>query len=126
MKKYLLGLLVLALMACIKQTINTDVTFFESHTFDEVWEASLKAVSDIDFTIDSVDRETGFITAERGRHTLQNAPPRLSIMIEEYGNKVSVRCRILQKEQYVDIFGFGGKTVREFMTALNLNLNRQL
>jgi len=100
------------------------MTFYENFTYDEVWDASVKAVDDIDFTIDSIDREIGFIAAERGRHTLQNAPPRLSIMIENMGDRISVRCRILQKEQYIDIFGFGRKTIKEFMIALNLNLHR--
>ncbi len=124
MKKLLPMLLVLSMVACLKQTVNTDMTFYEDRTFDEVWNASVRALDDIDFTIDSVDRETGFIAAERGRHTLQSAPPRLSIMIEDMGDKISVRCRILQKEQYFDIFGFGRKTVRDFLTALNMNLNR--
>jgi len=124
MKKLLPMLMVLSMVACLKQTVNTDMTFYENRTFDEVWNASVRALDDIDFTIDSVDRETGFIAAERGRHTLQNAPPRLSIMIDDLGDKISVRCRMLQKEQYIDIFGFGRKTVRDFLTALNMNLNR--
>lgn len=124
MKKLLPMLLILSMAACVQQTINTDMQFYENFTYDEIWNASVKAVDDIDFTIDSVDRETGFIAAERGRHTLQNAPPRLSIMIEDMGDRISVRCRVLQKEQYIDIFGFGRKTIREFLVALNMNLNR--
>ena len=116
--------MIIASVTCIKQTINQDVTFVENHTFEEVWSASIKAVNDIEFTLDSTDKEAGFIAAERGKHILQNAPPRLAIMIKEIENKVMIECKILQKEQYIDIIGHGRKTIRNFMVALNLNLNR--
>lgn len=123
MKKLLMILLVLALVCCVNQTVRTGATFLDDHTFDEVWAASIKAVNDIDFTIDSVDIEAGFIGAESGRHIGQDAPPRLSIMITEARGRVYVDCKVLQKEQYIDIFGHGKKTIRKFMTALNMNLN---
>lgn len=124
MKKILLVLLIIASVACIKQTINQDVTFVENHSFEEVWRASIKTVNDIAFTVDSTDKEAGFIAAESGKHILQNAPPRLAIMIKEVDGKVMVECKVLQKEQYIDIIGHGRKTIRKFMVALNLNLNR--
>jgi hypothetical protein len=89
-----------------------------------VWEASIAAVNDISFTIDSIDREAGFIGAESGRYIFGgDAPPRLSIMIREYSDSVSVDCKVLQKEQLIDVFGIGKKISREFMMALNQNLN---
>ena len=124
MKKFWLILVVLALVSCVKQTIKQEATFLENHTFEEVWNASIKAVNDIKFIVDSVDKEAGFIAAERGRHVFEKAPPRLSVMIKEVGGQVYVDCKVLQKEQYVDIGGVGKKTVRNFMIALNQNLNR--
>jgi len=124
MKKVLLAFLVLATVSCLSQTVKTEKAFLENRSFDEVWEASIQAVNDIEFTIDSIDKEAGFIGAERGRHPLGgDAPPRLSIMIREYGESVSVDCKVLQKEQFVDVFGMGKKIVREFMIALNQNLS---
>ena len=124
MKKIFLALLILACVSCLNQTVNTKTTFLENRTFDEVWEASIKAVNDIDFTIDSIDKEAGFIGAERGTHVLGgDAPPRLSIMVKEYEKSVSVDCKVLQKEQFIDVLGMGKKIVREFMVALNQNLN---
>ncbi len=124
MKKILLALLILACISCLNQTVKTKTAFLENRTFDEVWRASIKAVNDIEFTIDSIDKETGFIGAERGRHLLGgDAPPRLSIMIREYDRSVSVDCKVLQKEQFIDVLGMGKKIVREFMVALNQNLN---
>lgn len=123
MKKPLLAVLLLACVSCAIQTINTETDYWRNRTFDEVWEASIAAVNDIDFTIDSMDRETGFIGAESGRYVLGgDAPPRLSIMIKEFDNSVSVDCKVLQKEQLVDVFGIGKKIMREFMSALNQNL----
>ncbi len=123
MKKLLWGLLVLACASCAIQTVKTETSYWQNRTFDEVWEASIAAVNDIEFTVDSIDRESGFIGAESGRYVLGgDAPPRLSIMIREYGDSVSVDCKVLQKEQFVDIFGIGKKIVREFMIALRQNL----
>jgi hypothetical protein len=124
MKKIWLILMVLALVSCVIQTIKQEATFLENHNFEEVWNASIKAVNDIRFIVDSVDKEAGFISAERGRHVFEKAPPRLSVMIKEVGGKVYVDCKVLQKEQYVDIGGIGKKAVRNFMIALNQNLNR--
>lgn len=123
MKKLLLASLFLVSLSCTQQIINHDMTFLDNHGFDEVWEASIKAVNDIDFTIDSVDKAAGFIAAESGMRVFESSPPRLSIMIKEMNGKIRVDCRVLQKE-HIDLGGHGKKTVRDFMTALNMNLNR--
>ena len=123
MKKLLALLIVLPFLSCTEQIINQDSTFLDSHTFNEVWEASIRAVKDIDFTIDSMDKETGFISAESGKRIFESEPPRISIMIKKMDSKVSVDCRVLQKE-FIDLAGHGKRTVRDFMTALNMNLNR--
>ena len=99
MKKIWLIFLCLATASCIKQTVNTETTFLEHFTFEEVWDASIRAVQDIHFTIDSVDKEAGFIGAESGTFLTQEVPPRLSIMISDGGDRVSIDCRVLQKEQ---------------------------
>ncbi|UCE41164.1 MAG: hypothetical protein JSV17_17305 [Candidatus Aminicenantes bacterium] len=124
MKKLWMPLLFVACISCAIQTVNTETNNWRNRTFDDVWDASIDAVNDIEFTIDSIDRETGFIGAESGRYILGgDAPPRLSIMIREFDDSVSVDCKVLQKEQFVDIFGIGKKIVREFMIALNQNLS---
>lgn len=125
MKKLLLAFLILFFVSCAIQTVKTETNYWRNRSFDEVWEASIEAVNDIEFTIDSMDKETGFIGAESGRYILGgDAPPRLSIMVREFGDSVSVDCKVLQKEQLVDIFGIGKKIMREFMLALNQNLSR--
>jgi len=123
MKKLWILLIIFFFLSCTQQIINQDTTFLDNHTYEEVWKASVRAVKDIDFTIDSADKETGFISAESGRRVFESRPPRLSIMIQEMDSKVSVDCRVLQKE-FIDLGGHGKKTVRNFMTALNMNLNR--
>jgi hypothetical protein len=123
MKKFWVILLALFLVACIRHTIKQEATFLENHTFEEVWNASIKAVNDIEFVVDSMDKSAGFIGAERGRHILEKVPPRLSIMIKEVGGKVYIDCKVLKKEQYIDLGGTGRKAIRKFMIALNQNLN---
>jgi hypothetical protein len=123
MKKFWLILVVLVLVSCVKHTIKQEATFLENHTFEEVWSASINAVNDIEFIVVSMDKESGFIAAERGRLVFEKAPPRLAVTIKEVGGKVYVDCKALQKEP-IDIGGAGKKTVRNFMIALNQNLNR--
>ena len=123
MKKFWVILVVLALVSCVKQTIKQETTFLENHTFEEVWDASIKAIDDIEFIVDSMDKDAGFIAAERARHLFEKASPRLSVMIKEVGGKVYVDCKVLKKDQYIDIGGTGKKAVRNFMIALNQNLN---
>ncbi len=123
MKKFWLILVVLVLVSCVKQTIKQEATFLENHNFEEVWSASIKAINDIKFVVDSMDKDAGFIAADRVRHLFEKAPPRLSVMIKEVGGKVYVDCKVLKKDQFVDLGGTGTKTVRKFMIALNQNLN---
>ena len=128
MKKALLVVLVvllfLALVSCVRQTVKRESRFLDDYTFEEVWTASIRAVNDIDFTIDSLDKDAGFIGAESGPHIGQDAPPRLSIMITEARGRVYINCKVLHKEEFIDLFGHGRRTVRKFMAALNRNLNR--
>lgn len=123
MKKTLILLLLAAATACVQQTIHQRSTFLDNHSFDEVWDATIKAVYDIKFTVDSVDRESGFIGALRGKDVLQKAPPRLSILISDLEGRVFVDFKVLQQDQYVDIMGYGNRTIRDLLTALNANLN---
>jgi len=123
MKKFIALLVVFIFLSCTQQIIHQDSTFLDNHSFEEVWEASVRAVEDIDFTIDSMDKETGFISAESGTRVFESEPPRLSIMIKRMDSRVSVDCRVLQKE-FIDLGGHGKRTVRSFMAALNMNLNR--
>lgn len=124
MKKFWVVLLVLVFISCVKHTIKQEAEFLDNYTFEQVWNASIKAINDIEFVVDSMDKDAGFIAAERGRHLFEKAPPRLSVMIKEVGGKVYVDCKVLKKEQFIDIGGTGRKAVRKFMIALNQNLNR--
>ena len=123
MKKFWVILLILVFISCVKQTIKQEATFLENYTFEEVWNASIKAINDIEFIVDSMDKDAGFIAAERGMRLFEKSPPRLSVMIKEVGGKVYVDCKVLKKEQYIDIGGTAKKAVRKFMIALNQNLN---
>jgi hypothetical protein len=123
-KKLLIVFLLAAATACIQQTVHQRSTFLDNHSFDEVWDATVKAVYDIKFTVDSADRESGFIGALRGKDVLQHAPPRLSIMISDRGGRVFVDCKVLQQEQFIDIMGYGNRTIRNLLAALNANLNQ--
>lgn len=125
MKKILLVVLVvllaLFLVSCVRQTVKRESRFLDDYTFEEVWKASIRAVNDIDFTVDSLDKDAGFIGAESGPPIGQDLPARLSIMITETRGRVYINCKVLHKE-YIDLFGHGRRTVRRFMTALNRNL----
>jgi hypothetical protein len=124
MKKWLLTPLLIACLCCTQQVINRDTTFLDNHSFEEIWNASIEAVDDIDFTIASMDKSSGFISAESGPRIFEDNPPHLSITIEEINGKVMVECKVLQKE-FIDIAGHGRRTIKNFLAALNMNLNRR-
>jgi len=124
MKKALILLMILSSIACIRQTVHHTSTYLDGHSLQEVWHASIHAVHDISFTVDSVDRRSGFISAESGPLIGQDIPPRMTILISQHRGRVFVECRMLQKDQFIDLFGHGKRLVRRFFTALNLNLNR--
>jgi len=124
-KKYLWLILALLLSACIQQTVRHEVAFYEEFYYDDIWQAAIHSINDIGFTIYSMDRASGFISAESGKHIGQEAPPRLSIIISESRGRIYVDCKVLQKEQYIDLFGHGRRIVRNFMSALNHNLHRR-
>lgn len=111
------------LMACIKQTLHRDVAFIERHSYESVFQASIRAVEDIGFTIHSMDRDTGFIGAESGPFIGDDMPPRLSILISQERERVFVDCKLLRPDEFVDIFGHGRRTVNDFLLALNIQLN---
>jgi len=129
MKKHLVIILVVTLVicitfiACIRQTLHRDIAFIDRHSFDSVWDASIRAVEDIGFTIHSMDRDTGFIGAESGPFIGDDMPPRLSILISQEQERVFVDCKILRPDEFFDIFGHGKRTVNDFMLALNVQLN---
>ena len=122
MKKFWVVFLMISTAACIQQTVHQRASLYENLSFDEVWDATIKAVYDIKFTVDSLDRESGFISALRGKDVLQHAPPRLSIMISDLEGKVYVDCKVLQQDQFFDILGHGNRTIRDLYNALNANL----
>lgn len=123
MKKLWLVLLMLSAAACIQQTVHQKASFIDNRSFDEVWDATIKAVYDIKFTVDSLDRESGFISALRGKDVLQEAPPRLSILISDLEGKIFIDCKVLQQDQFFDLLGHGNRTIRNLYSALNANLN---
>ncbi|MFC2157832.1 hypothetical protein ACFLT9_08350 [Acidobacteriota bacterium] len=112
------------LSACIRQTVNIKTSVFDGYSYMEVWRASIRAVNDIDYTVYSTDRDSGFIGAESGPYVFQELPPRLSIMIHDDIGRVYVECKIVQMDQFIDVFGYGKKTVRRFMRSLNEHLRR--
>jgi hypothetical protein len=110
MKKILLVLLALSFTSY----------FHQIHTFDEVWQASLKTVDDIGFKIENLDRNAGFIGAENG---CQLCPLRLLIMVTELKGRIYMDYIVLQKKHEDNIYDDEKKTIRRFMTAMNRNLN---
>lgn len=115
---------ILFLAGCHRQTINMGTAAFDGYSYRDVWRASLRAVNDIEYTVYAMDRDAGFIGAECGPYVLQELPPRLSIMIHNDYGRIFVECKVLQMDSYIDILGYGKKTVRRFMRSLNEHLHR--
>ena len=110
--------------ACIKPPVHTTVATYEGYRLDEVWNAALRALHDIDFMPYEIDRHSGIITAQSGRLYIPDTQPHISLIItREYG-KVYVDCKVRQYDQYVDVFGLNKKISRSFYSALSERLRR--
>ncbi|NIM91160.1 MAG: hypothetical protein GTO17_09455 [Candidatus Aminicenantes bacterium] len=94
--------------------------FHQIHTFDEVWQASIKTVDEIGFKIENLDRNAGFIGAENG---CLGCPLRLLIMVTEFKGRVYMDYKVLQKKPENDPSEEDKETIRKFIMAMNRNLN---
>ena len=124
-KVVFLSAVVLLLTSCIKPPVHTSSTEFDSYSFDEVWTASLQALHDMDFIPYAFDRGAGIISAEMGHMIiLHDVPPQISLVISRDYGKTYVDCKVIQLDQYVDVFGLNKKITRNFHTALHDRLVR--
>lgn len=124
-KSILLGAIPLILMtACLHQTVRTTSTVYDGFALGEVWNAALRTLHDLDFSIYALDNHAGFIGAEGPMPIFHELPPRLSVFISRRYGTVYVDCKVIQPDQLVDVFGYGRKTAHLFYRTLNRNLHR--
>lgn len=122
-------LIILSFMTCAsvhdyeQENIHLQETkSFEDFTFGEVWDAALRSVQEIDFTVQKRLVKSGFIYA-LGKEDPDSLylPPHMNIYIRQESGKISVHCHVVIPEDpsnYEISSGF----VDQFFAALNKNL----
>ncbi|MFP4081976.1 MAG: hypothetical protein ACLFVG_04365 [Candidatus Aminicenantes bacterium] len=107
---------------------------YENISFSQVWEAALKSVEDMGFTIKEANKEEiklpafsewkGVISAEGEKNALtQVKPPQLYVTLREKGGRIEVDCQATQPRQMID-YGETKKNLRRFFEYLSQNLSR--
>ena len=104
-----------------------DVSFLDGHAYNEVWTASIRALSDIRFTVDDMDKDSGYIfaTADKRNVVTQTNQAQLKILLTEEGGRVCLTCQAIQPGQIVD-YGAGKKNIAKFKVALNARLKKDI
>jgi hypothetical protein len=128
MRKIKTGILLAVLLfsaACfMSPRVHLAAQEFRGRTFNEVWDASLWAIRDMNLTVISMNRRGGMIGADPAGYPYHHYPPLLSVLIRGNSRAVFVECRISQMDRRGEAVGFGRRNVREFFTALNYHLGR--
>ncbi|MFQ6069170.1 MAG: hypothetical protein ACE5LC_01440 [Candidatus Aminicenantales bacterium] len=116
-------LILLLLLSCASTGVIKERTrYFERYTFDQVWEASLAALKDLNYEIMETARWRGFIYAERKNlpHSTLRLPLQLSVHIgedEELG-WIKVDCEAILVGSKKDYSEVKRRTESQFFTAL--------
>lgn len=118
---YLLVLLMM-LTACSAVMSRETRQLPASTSFDQVWVAAVRSLSQMGMVTVNSDKEGGIIVAEGGRSLfLHNSPPQLSIAITESEGKIQVECTGVLHNQ-----GYGYGTTEKLVEDFFRNLQDQL
>jgi len=95
---------------------------FEDFSFGEVWDAALRSVGEIDFTVQKRLVESGFIYAQ-GKKDPDSLylPPHMNIYVRQESSKISVHCHVVIPGDPSN-YEFSSAYVDLFFTALYKNL----
>jgi len=88
--------------------------------YDRTWQAAIMAISDIGFTVNNSDKDSGIINARGGRNLFtQNESPELNVMVirTDDPNRTRVRATAVQPGQVFD-WGAGSGNSKKFFDAL--------
>ena len=122
-------LITLSFMSCasVQDSEQEDIHLqetksFEDFTFGEVWDAALRSVTEIDFTVQKSIVESGFIYAQ-GKEDPDSLylPPHMNIYVRQESSKISVHCHVVIPGDPSN-YEFSSGYVDLFFTALYKNL----
>ncbi len=122
------------LCSCASMKVKKEGTgVYKKYTFDEVWNASLSALKELEYFVWQQDKgislpafseKKGIIQARKEKKTLlQVRDPKLFITIKQEGDKILVYCQAIQEGQFYD-YGLSSKSIKKFLESLDKNLKK--
>ena len=124
-----LSLIILCFMSCATFQKRNDedahlqeTKTFEHFTFDQVWEAALHSVVEIDFIVQKRLVKSGFIYAQaRENPDSLYLPPHMNIYVHQKSGVISVHCHVVIPGNSPD-YEVSSGYVDKFFAALYRNL----
>ena len=124
-----LSLIILFFMSCatFQKRNEEDVHLqetktFEDFTFGQIWEAALRSVAEIDFTVQKRLVKSGFIYAQAKENPDSlYLPPHMNIYVRQKSGAISVHCHVVIPGNSAD-YEVSSGYVDLFFTALYRNL----
>lgn len=118
----------LALLPCLLAACFSNVSTMRrsSHlykaSYDQVWTASVRAVSASGLVVQSSDKDGGIIVAEGGRNPLlHHNAPQLTVFISKVGDQVEVESTAAVSGQFYD-YGANSSNSSSFFRHLDQQL----
>ena len=122
-----LGLLISMLSACASIPHYTEEYLaeksdsYKEHSFEEIWQATLVAIMDLEYTVSVIEKESGFIKAVEEDRLGEGAKTlcTLNFIITKNSEGVSISCRAntrITKEPR--------KEIEEFFALLEKNIRK--
>lgn len=111
------------------QVNKQEAIYYENYSFDEVWTASLKALTDIGYSVKESYREMGMIFAQGNPNPSrpfieQEKPPNMNITTSEENGRIKLDCQVVVSTALVDAIEIRKVDMNLFLEALNKNLNK--
>ena len=123
------GLVFLLFLSCVSTQVFKERTrYFDKFSIDEIWQASLNALEELEYVIRVQEKWRGFLYAEREKHQFSTLrlPLQLSVHISEEEGQIKVDCEAILIGKKMDYPTERRRTVSIFLKTLREHLKKQI
>lgn len=127
---FILGWVCLFLMGCATMRKENDHPVFEKSelyerlTFDEIYNAAIQSLDDIEFVLRNEIKPSGFLHAQaRNNPDPRYLPPHMNIMVREEKGGIRMRCHVVVPSRS-HTFGSEQSYANRFFKALDKHLKK--
>lgn len=130
MKIFVVGCTCLLLTSCASVLQENENPVFEKSksyerfTFDEIWNAAIQSLDDIEFVLKNEIKQNGFIYAQVKKNPdPRYLPPHMNLIIREENGGIRVNCHVVVPSRS-HAFGTERSYANRFFEALDNNLKK--